>query len=151
MFAMKHSRFSQALVFSLVMALPSTSAIAQCSAFVKKKCMSKILPFTHNGQMNSSTVFAGQSTELNMTLSAGQDYRILVCSEPILGEVTFRVMDKSRMVVFDSKNNNNPDFWDFKVRNTQEFIVHVDVPRSSSSSSTPPSGCLSIMVGFKKD
>lgn len=149
--SMKHSHFFKAFTFSLILALPPASAIAQCATFVKKKCMPKIQPFTHNGQMNASTVFAGQSTELNLTLSAGQDYRILVCAEPILGDVTFKVMDKSRTVVFDSKDNNYPDFWDFKVRNTQEFIVHVDVPRSNSSSSTPPSGCLSIMVGFKKD
>ena len=94
---------------------------------------------------------AGQSTEMNLTFYAGQAYRILVCAEPILGDVAFKVFDKSRKVVFDSKQNNDPDFWDFKVKNTEQFIVQVEIPKSNSPSSTPPSGCVSILVGFKKD
>lgn len=113
--------------------------------------MPKILPFTHNGQLNASTFAAGQSSDFNMTFYAGQAYRILVCSEPILGDVTFKVLDESKKVVFDSKDHDYPDFWDFKVKNTQKFIVHVDVPRSGSASTVPPSGCVSVMVGFKKD
>lgn len=101
--------------------------------------------------MNSTTLSAGQSTELSMTFSSGQAYRILVCSQEILGDVTFKVMDLSHKVVFDSKDNNYPDFWDFKVKNTQQFIVHVDTPKSNSPSSILPSGCVSILVGFKKD
>jgi hypothetical protein len=125
--------------------------MAQCNTFIKKKCMPKILPFTHNGQMNSSTLMAGQSSEMNLTFYAGQAYRILVCSEPILGEVSFKVYDKAKKVVFDSKQNNDPDFWDFKVKNTEQFVVQVEVPKSNSASTVPPSGCVSVMVGFKKD
>jgi hypothetical protein len=148
---MKHSTLSKALICSLVLTLPFGDVFAQCNTFIKKKCMPKILPFTHNGQMNSSTLMAGQSTEMNLTFYAGQAYRILVCSEPILGEVSFKVIDKSRKVVFDSKQNNYPDFWDFKVKNTEQFIVQVEIPKSDSPSSVPPSGCVSILVGFKKD
>jgi hypothetical protein len=148
---MKHTYISKAVVCSLIMAFQGSSAIAQCNTFVKKKCMPKILPFTHNGQLNASTLAAGQSSDYNMTFYAGQAYRILVCSEPILGDVTFKVLDQSKKVVFDSKDNDYPDFWDFKVKNTQQFIVHVDIPRSESGASVPPSGCVSVMVGFKKD
>jgi hypothetical protein len=148
---MKHNYLPKAVVCGLIIALPFTEAIAQCDKFVKKKCMPKVLPFTHNGQTNASTLSAGKTSEYNMTFYAGQAYRILVCAEPILGDVTFKVMDQSRTVVFDSKQNDLTDFWDFKAKNTQQLIVHVDVPPSASSSSTPPSGCVSVMVGFKKD
>jgi len=147
---MKQNFFSRILLCSLILTMPFAGA-AQCNVFVKKKCMPKILPFTHNGQMNVVTLAAGQNTEVNLTFSSGQAYRILVGSEEILGDVTFKVMDMSRKVIFDSKENNYPDFWDFKVKNTQQFIVHVDVPVSASSSSVPPSGCVSVLVGFKKD
>jgi hypothetical protein len=142
--------FFQFVFLTLITALPF-SVFAQCNTFIKKKCMPKILPFIHNGQMNVSTISAGQSTEVNLTFSAGQAYRIVVGSEEILGDVTFKVMDMSKKIVFDSKQNNYPDFWDFKVKNTQQFIVHVDVPVSASSSSVPPSGCVSVLVGFKKN
>jgi hypothetical protein len=147
---MKHNYFSRAVICSLIIALPFTG-FAQCTTFLKKKCMPKVSPFTHNGQMNVSTVSAGQSTDVSLTFYSGQAYRILVCSEEVLGDVTFKVMDMSKKVVFDSKDNNYPDFWDFKVKNTQQFIVHVEVPVSASSSSVPPSGCVSVLVGFKKD
>lgn len=148
---MKHNYFAKAAVFCSIIAFPSFGAYAQCSAFIKKKCMPKIQPFTHNGQLNSTTLSSGQTTELNMTFYAGQAYRILVCSQEVLGDVTFKVTDMSKKVVFDSKDNNFPDFWDFKVKNTQQLIVHVDVPKSDSPSSILPSGCVSILVGFKKD
>lgn len=147
---MKHNYLSKAVIFSLILA-SSFSSFAQCNTFVKKKCMPKILPFTHNGQMNVATLSAGQTTDVSLTFYAGQAYRILVCSEEILGDVTFKVMDMSKKIVFDSKDNNYPDFWDFKVKNTQQFIVHVEIPVSASSSSVPPSGCVSVLVGFKKD
>jgi len=148
---MKHTYISKAVVLSLVMALPWGSATSQCTTFVKKKCMPKIQPFTHNGQVNTSTLSAGQTSEYNFTFYAGQAYRILVGSEPVLGEVSFKVLDQSHKVVFDSKENDSPDFWDFKMKNTQQLIVQVIIPPSASSSSTPPSGCVSVLVGFKKD
>jgi len=148
---MKHTYFFKAIVSSVIMAFTFTVVTAQCNAFVKKKCMMKIQPFTHNGQMNTSTLTSGQNSELNMTFYAGQDYRILVCSQETLGDVSFKVMDLAHKVVFDSKENDFPDFWDFKVKNTQQFIVHVDVPKSDSPATVQPSGCVSVMVGFKKD
>jgi len=147
---MKHSHSVKALVSGLLIGLSITAATAQCNVFVKKKCMMKIQPFTHNGQTNTSTLTSGQNSELNMTFYAGQDYRILVCAQEALGEVTFKVMDMSHKVVFDSKENDSPDFWDFKVKNTQQLIVHVDVPKSNSPATVQPSGCVSVMVGFKK-
>ncbi|MCW3086310.1 MAG: hypothetical protein JWP12_3676 [Bacteroidetes bacterium] len=149
---MKQIHFSKTVTCALIAMFSVTAASAQqCKDYVKKKCMPKISPFTQNGQMNTATLAAGQNTDMNLTFYAGQDYRILVCAEEILGDVTFQVMDMSHKVVFDSKDNNFPDFWDFKVKNTQQFIVHVTVPVSSSSASVPPSGCVSVMVGFKKD
>ncbi len=128
--------------------LPSFS-LAQCNAFVKKKCMYKVVPFTSNGQVNTNTLNAGQTVSLNLSFYAGKDYRIIVCSEEILGEVTFKVIDRSKKVVFDSSQNDYPDFWDFKAKSTQPLTVEVTAPPSQSTSSVVPSGCLSVLVGFK--
>ena len=112
--------------------------------------MPKISPFTQNGQMNTTTLTSGQKTSLSLTFYSGQDYRILVCGESQLGDLTFKILDTQKKVVFDSQKNDYPDFWDFKVKNTQQFIVEVQVPESESTSSVLPTGCVSIMVGFKK-
>jgi hypothetical protein len=148
---MQNKMIRKAFLAGCMVAFSSAGAVAQCNAFIKKKCMPKISPFTNNGQMNNSTLMAGQSAQMSMTFYAGQDYRILVCSQEVLGEVTFKVLDMTKKVVFDSKENNAPDFWDFKVKNTQQFIVEVSVPPSDSPNSIVPSGCVSVMVGFKKE
>jgi len=134
------------------MAFFSTAAIAQCnsSTFIKKKCIPKIQPFTQSGQIITNKLSSEQKTELKLTFSSGQDYRILICSEELLGDVSFRVRDVMGKIIFDSKDHDYPDFWDFKVISTQQFIVDVSVPPSDSPSSIPPTGCVSIIIGFKK-
>ncbi len=149
---MKHKNIFKTIATIVAMVFILTnSSYAQCNSFVKKKCMPNVLPFTQNGQMNTSTLTAGQSAEMNLTFYAGQDYRILVCFQEQLGDVTFKVMDASRKVIFESKDNNFADFWDFKVKNTQQFIVEVTAPPSETKTSIVPSGCVSVLVGFKKD
>ena len=148
---MKHTLLTKTLFVSSVLALFAAPAFAQCNVFVKKKCMFKVQPFTQNGQMNTTSLQAGKSMEVNLTVSAGQDYRILVCSEEVLGEVTFKVMDASRKLIYDSKANDYPDFWDFKAKSTQQLIVEVNAPASTSTASAIPTGCVSVLVGFKKD
>jgi hypothetical protein len=141
-------KYLYALGIAAFLAVPSYTS-AQCNAFVKKKCMSKIVPFTSNGQVNTNTLAQGQSVSLNLSFYAGQDYRIIVCSEEILGDVTFKVIDKSKKVVFDSAQNDFPDFWDFKAKSTQPLTVEITAPPSQSTSSVIPTGCLSVIVGFK--
>lgn len=149
---MKKNFLLTAIITICSMAFFSTAGTAQCnsSTFLKKKCIPNIQPFTQSGQINTTKLSSGQSTELKLTFSSGQDYRILVCSEEVLGQVAFRVKDMSKKIIFDSRDNDYPDFWDFKVKSTQQFIVEVTVPVSDSPSSIPPSGCVSIIVGFKK-
>ncbi len=149
---MRHKKIFKTISTIVVMVfICPILSFSQCNSFVKKKCMPNVLPFTQNGQMNTSTLTAGQSAEMNLTFYAGQDYRILVCFQEQLGDVTFKVMDASRKVIFDSKENNFADFWDFKVKNTQQFIVEVTAPPSETKTSIVPSGCVSVLVGFKKD
>ncbi len=147
---MKQTYFLKAIVAIGIVAFSTSAVNAQCSTFLKKKCMPKIQPFQLNGQANTSTLSSGQKTSLNLTFYSGQDYRIVVCGQQQLGDLSFKVLDMNKKVVFDSKKNDYPDFWDFKVKNTQQFIVEVQVPESESTSSVLPTGCVSIMVGFKK-
>ena len=147
---MKNLTISRGIIAAALFALPVV-ATAQCNVFVKKKCMPRVAPFTNNGQMNTSTLTAGGSTSMNLTFYSGQDYRILVCSEASLGTVSFKVMDETRKVIWESKDHDDADFWDFKARSTQQLIVEVKAPPSESASSVLPTGCVSVMVGFKKE
>lgn len=147
---MKQTYSLKVLAAIVALAFTSSAVLAQCATFQKKKVMPKIAPFQLNGQVATSTLSSGQKTTLNVTFYQGQDYRIVVCGQPQLGDLSFKVLDATKKVVFDSRKNDSPDFWDFKVKNTQQFVVEVQVPESESTASIPPSGCVSIMVGFKK-
>lgn len=135
-----------AAVFSLAIC---GDVVSQCSkTWVRKKCVPKVSPFIHNGQMNSSVLKEGEKTESVMTFYSGQDYRILVCAEETLEEVSFVVSDMTGKVLFDSKAHNNTDFWDFKVKTTTEMRVEVFAGKHENGTGSA-SGCVSVLVGFK--
>lgn len=137
------------VVVTLFLVLTSSIVKAQCKSFAKSKCLPDLAPFIHNGQMNGATMMAGEKAELQMSFYAGQDYRLMVCAQPILGDVTFRLLDKNKKVVFNSKDHKNVTYWDFNVTSTQQMTLEIDVPESSAKHGMIPSGCVNILVGFK--
>lgn len=144
---MKKVCFVVATLFYLFLV---NTASAQCKSFAKSKCLPDLAPYIHNGQMNGATMMAGEKAELQMSFYAGQDYRLMVCAQPILGDVAFRLLDKNKKVVFNSKDHKNVFFWDFNVASTQQMILEIDVPESSAKHGMIPSGCVNILLGFKQ-
>ncbi|MDQ3109672.1 MAG: hypothetical protein M3R17_07225 [Bacteroidota bacterium] len=135
-----------ATVFSLALA---GDVAAQCSkTWVRKKCVPKISPFIHNGQMNTLSLKEGGKMESTLTFYSGQDYRILVCAEETLENVSFVVSDMNGKIIFDSKAHNNTDVWDFKVKTTTDLKVEVNIGKNETGNGTM-TGCVSVLVGFK--
>ena len=120
----------------------------QCRGFTKKKCRPEIEPYIHNGQMNSAVLFPGDSADIMLTFYSGQEYRLYVCAEEQLGEVSYKISDIDKNVIFDSEAAENKTF-DFKVASTQQLIVSVAVPESENTHDIDFQGCVSILVGFK--
>jgi len=120
----------------------------QCRGFTKKKCRPQVEPYIHNGQMNSAVLFPGDSADIMLTFYSGQEYRLIICAEEQLGDVSYKVSDVDRKVIFDSKQSDNKAF-DFKVESTQQLIVSVDVPESENTHDIDFQGCVAILVGFK--
>jgi hypothetical protein len=126
------------------------NALAQCNkTWVKKKCIPKISPFIHNGQINSVILKEGGSTETLLTFYSGQDYRILVNHEETLENVSFTVFDMTGRNIFESKDHNDTDVWDFKVKTTTQLRVKVTVGKNEGGNGSA-SGCVAILVGFKQ-
>jgi hypothetical protein len=143
------SKLLNFIVATFIIIFSVNTAAAQCKSFAKNKCLPDLLPYIHNGQMNGASMMAGEKAELQMSFYAGQDYRLMVCAQPILGEVTFRLLDKNKKVVFNSKDHKNVSYWDFNVASTQQMILEIDVPESTSKHGMVPSGCVNILVGFR--
>lgn len=129
--------------------LASQVTIAQCNQFTKKKCIPQLTPFVHNGQLNSASLGAGETAELELTFYGGQEYRILVCAQDIFKGVHFILKDKSGKELFNSKDKSE-QYWDFKVSSTQQLTLEVVTEASENQSGMVESGCVSVLVGFKK-
>lgn len=137
------------IAMAMLIALPMATH-AQCKGFIKKTCLPRLKPFTTNGQLNNAVMAAGETAELQMTFYSGQEYRIIICSQEVLGKVSFKVYDSGKHELFDSKNTNDPSTWDFKVTSTQQLIILIEIPPLDSPNSIVPTGCVSVLVGFKK-
>ena len=81
---MKHT-----LILLMAFGLLATTAQAQCRAFTKKNCMTSLDGYIQNDNYNSAILIPGDEAELMLTFLAGQDYRLVVCSHPVLGDVTY--------------------------------------------------------------
>lgn len=139
-------------LFKLTLLLVLLSPVfvsAQCRKFTKRSCLPILTPYVHNGQMNSAILYPGDKADIMLTFYSGQKYRLLICGEEQLGKVTYRVLDVDRNEIYNSKDKEKQEF-DFKVASTQQLIVEVNVPESSTTHDMDYQGCVSILVGFSE-
>lgn len=127
----------------------ANDAAAQCKGFVKKE-ISKLSPYIHNGQVNSSVLLSGDKAELTLTFYAGQSYRLLVSTHEALGKTYFIMKDATGKQLFTNKDKEGVGYWDFNVESTQQLVVQLVCPDQETASGVIPSGCVSILVGFKQ-
>lgn len=138
------------VVLALAFTFSVNNASAQCKNFTMKKCMPGLAPYLHNGQLNSTTLSPGESAEMQMTFYSGQEYRLLICGQEILGTIAFKVTDMDKKPLFDSREHDNATSWDFKMTSTQQIVIEVIVPNSKNSNDITQSACVSMLVGYKK-
>lgn len=146
---MKLNILKYALVLAILLPL---SGYSQCRSYAKRKCRPALEPYIHSGQLQSAILRPGETAEVMLTFTAGQSYRVLVCAQPILGDVTFKVLDTDKNLIYDSANGEdgaNSSF-DFKVASTQQLIISITVPEDPDVAiDLVPEGCIAILTGFK--
>ena len=120
----------------------------QCRGFTKKTGRPLVEPYIHNGQMNSAVLFPGDSADIMLTFYSEQQYRLVICAEEQLGDVSYKISDTERNVIFDSKTSDEKVF-DFNVESTQQLVISVTVPESKNTHDIHFQGCVAILVGFK--
>ena len=130
--------------------LLAANASAQCRSFAKNKCMGGLAPYTFNETFNAAQLAPGEDAEVNLTFYSGQDYRIMVCAHPILGEVNWKLVDGGNKIIFESFADSPKNTFDLRVENTQQLKVQLWVPtKPGASADMVHVGCVAIMVGFK--
>lgn len=147
---MDHTRkiLTQAVLTGAMLVLPLLAA-AQCRSFAKNKCIPELAPYKFNETFNAAQLAPGEEAEVNLTFYSGQDYRVMVCAHPILGEVNWKVLDQSNKILFESLAPEPKKHFDLRMASTQQLKVHVWVPGKGKSDMVHV-GCVAIMVGFKE-
>ena len=128
--------------------LSPQSAKAQCKTFAKTTCKTELLPYVHDGIYNATVLSEGETVELYKTFYSGQDYRIIVCGGEELPPVEFQILDGDRNVLFDNKDADMTQVWDFKLGASQMLVVSIQVQTSEEMSDEIKSGCVAVLVGF---
>ena len=128
----------------------SAVASEQCRSFAKNKCIAALAPYKFNETFNAAQLAPGEEAEVNLTFYSGQEYRVLVCPHPILGEVNWKLVDAAGTAVFESLATEPKAYFDLKMGSTQQMRILVDVPGQQGGSELVHVGCVAIMVGFKE-
>lgn len=134
-------------IFPLMLLMPFM-ADAQCRAFTKNKVLPLLDGYVQNDNYNSAVLVPGDEAELLLTFYAGKEYRIVVGSHPILGDVEFEIVDINDETIYKNSTAENKSIFDFKMSNTQQLIVKVRVPKQDSA--ITPEGCVTVLVGSKE-
>ncbi len=127
----------------------SMATFAQCRSFAKNKCVPELAPYKFNETFNSAQLAPGEEAEVGYTFYSGQDYRVMVCTHPILGEVNWKLVDQNNKIIFESLADDPKHHFDLKAASTVPLKVVVWVPNKPASSMVHV-GCVAIMVGFKE-
>lgn len=123
--------------------------IAQkCSQYIKDG-------FLYDGSINRTILTKNQVGEFNTIFFSKTHYRITVCSGGYEKDVIFRVFTRKYSskgdsllfdyLIFNSKEMNNPAWWDFYIEETIPVTIEVELDPAG-----PPSGCIVNIIGFKK-
>ena len=145
----KHIQALAVVTFFLVMAFSSQEALAQCKNFVKSSCIPQLAPFVHDGNYQAVTMSEGEEAEVYKTVFAGQQYRLIICTESALPDVEFVISDNRRTVLFDNRKNGNVKVWDFKFDASQQIKVTIRIPKSKKEGKSE-SGCVGVLFGMKE-
>ena len=131
---------------SVVVFAPLTSN-AQCKSFAKK-CKLDLLPYVHDGIYNATRLSEGETVELYKTFYSGQEYRLVISGDKELPPVGFQVLDADKNVLYDSKDDDFSNKWDFTLESSQMLIISILVETTEELSDAIPEGCVSVLVGF---
>jgi hypothetical protein len=86
--------------------------------------------FMYNAQSKSGLFAQGSISKMRCVVYKGNDYRISVCCETILGDkVNFKIYDaRTNELLFDNTKNDNTQQFEFQAATTRQLIIEATVP-----------------------
>jgi hypothetical protein len=146
------TKVTSTIIFILLLASIGNKANAQCLNFAKNIGKPKLENFVHDGNYNATILGAGETAELYKTFFKGQKYRIAISKIDNLPDIHFRLIDEDNNILFDNKDHNYTDVWDFSIETTQMLMIQLKVMDNyNDSEMNTTKGCVSVLFGIEKD
>jgi hypothetical protein len=101
--------------------------------------------YVSDGQNYRAFLFGDQEAEFETTFFGGVTYRIAACTGFSQGDLIFNVKDQNNNILFDSIEQQNSPYWNFKVENTITVKISAKLDDLEKTS-----GCATILIGFKQ-
>ncbi|MFQ5335012.1 MAG: hypothetical protein ACE5DN_02950 [Flavobacteriales bacterium] len=122
-----------------------------CKSFGKKACKSVNLEdYSSNGQLTVAPLVPGEEAELSMIFYRGNDYRIVLCGDEELGQLKFWIKNSRGEELFNNKNYENTQQWDFSMSSTQRLIIVVGAEGKTQMGEAVEEGCVKLIIGHRK-
>jgi len=122
---------------------------SQCRSFAKKICKPAFGNYIHDGNYNGIILGQGELAEFEKTFYGQEQYRMLICKEEVLPVIRFKIFDQMRKLLFDSAEQNYPNYWDFQFESSRTLIISLEVGNVSKPSEDPVSGCVAVLFGLE--
>ena len=143
--------FTRFVVILLLFITGSTMSFAQCTDFVNQNCLDKFEEFVYDGNVSLTELKEGDTAELFKTFFSGQTYRMVICKSDKLPPIRIKVVNAEGVILFDNKDHNYQEIWDFAVKGTQKMIVQLEVLEDKSVSTSDNTECVAILFGIDKE
>jgi hypothetical protein len=101
-------------------------------------------PFVSDGQVHLLELKKNDKGEIKTTFYGGNTYRIIACGIPGNGEVNFILFDSEKNILFNNKNFDYTQYWDFEFKSTVECIIEVRYTGQKK-----PKTLVKVLLGFK--
>lgn len=139
-------------VFFALFLFNSFASSAQCTSFARTTGKPKLGDYLHDGNYNATVLGAGETAELYKTFFKGQKYRIAVSKVENLPDIHFRLVDEENNIIFDNKDHEYTDVWDFTVETTQMMVIKLKVLDNYNNKEVDTTkGCVCVLFGINKE
>ena len=124
----------------------TTKSFAQagpCTDFHRKNCAMEGSRkdgkgFMYNAQSKSGLFAQGSTSKMRCIVYKGQDYRMSVCCETVIGDkVNFKIYDaRTNELLFDNTKNDDAQQFEFSASVTRPLIIEATVPAGETKGSS---------------
>lgn len=122
---------------------------SQCRDFAKAHCKPKLGDYVHDGNYNGAFLNQAEEVELHKAFFSGQKYRVVVGAEKHMPIIHFKITDSDQNLIFDNKESNYMDYFDFELDEAKTLIISLDFIKEKNPGLIQESGCVFILFGMK--